>query len=423
MGIKARCFASAESGSVAVVFALLLPVILGMCALGVDLSVWMMQQRKLQTAADAAALSATFDMVNGRSQYQAEDSGTRAAEDNGWVYNSSNTIDFTFSTDSNGRPSVKAALTEKLNTMFGALFTSVEPIAQASATAGEQSGGPYCFLSLDPSASQAIKTSGNVNIDTTCGVADNSNSSTAFYMNGNVDVTVGAVNLVGNYSDVGNVSFNYSSLTTNGRAVTDPYASLSIDSYTSCTPSQQAAGPTKFNGNGTHNISPGVYCGGISLSGNTTLNMAPGTYILDGGSFSGSGNLTITGQNVTIILTNSGGSSYGTYGNISLSGNVSTYLTAPTTGDYAGIVVYQDRDAPASSTGNTLTGNSSTEFTGVFYTPSRSLDYGGNTGFTASNCSKIIAKTITFHGNPSVGDSCSGLGTKDIGNGKVILTE
>ena len=56
------------------------------------------------------------------------------------------------------------------------------------------------------------------------------------------------------------------------------------------------------------------------------------------------GNANLTGSCVTIV---NAGSKYpttgGTYGNITLSGNGSYNLSSPTTGTFAGIVIFQPR--------------------------------------------------------------------------------
>lgn len=54
-----------EDGAVAVVAAMMLPVLLGLGALAVDASVWFMSERDLQTAADAGALAAAYEIANG----------------------------------------------------------------------------------------------------------------------------------------------------------------------------------------------------------------------------------------------------------------------------------------------------------------------------------------------------------------------
>jgi len=53
---------------------------------------------------------------------------------------------------------------------------------------------------------------------------------------------------------------------------------------------------------------PRVYCGGIEATGGATLNLDPGSYILDRGNFAVGSNSTVSGTDVTIILTSRTGS-------------------------------------------------------------------------------------------------------------------
>ncbi len=56
-----RTFAAARRGAVAVIIALVMPVILGSMALGVEVSLWYVQTQRLQTAVDAAAYAAAVE--------------------------------------------------------------------------------------------------------------------------------------------------------------------------------------------------------------------------------------------------------------------------------------------------------------------------------------------------------------------------
>src|SRR5262245_28064474 len=54
-------------GKILVLFALLLPVLLGMAGLTIDGGLLMTSQRSAQNAADAAALAAAYDLMRGKS--------------------------------------------------------------------------------------------------------------------------------------------------------------------------------------------------------------------------------------------------------------------------------------------------------------------------------------------------------------------
>ena len=81
----------------------------------------------------------------------------------------------------------------------------------------------------------------------------------------------------------------------------------------------------------------------------------------------------------------------GTYGSITLSGNGSYNLSPPTTGTYAGIVIFQTRD---NSKALTLSGNAS-GMTGTVYAPAAQLAESGNAALNAA----LIVDTLTISGN------------------------
>ena len=147
------------------------------------------------------------------------------------------------------------------------------------------------------------------------------------------------------------------------------------------------------SGNSSLTISPGTYSS-ITVSGNGKLTMNPGVYVIAGGGFSVSGNGAVTGSGVMIFNTKS---SKGTYGSIVLSGNGAITLTAPTTGTYAGILIFQDR---ANSKALTFSGSAMQGMAGTIYAPAAQLAESGNAQIgTASHPVSIVVDTLSMTGN------------------------
>ena len=246
-----------------------------------------------------------------------------------------------------------------------------------------------CVIALDSSANDAFSISGNANMNlTTCGIAVDSNSSSAFRANGNISLTTTGINVVGGVNQNGNVTINPTP-TTGVTPVSDPFASVPAPTPASCAPNSTINGDTT--------IGPGTYCGGINITGNSNVTFKPGTYILLGGGLSASGNVSLTGSGVTF---------YNTFDNthpfdsISLTGNLTMNLSAPPGGTLAGMLFFEDRNAP---TGNTekFTGNSSSNMTGAMYFPNNEVEYTGNSSTGVQNVA-IVANTVRFIGNASL---------------------
>ena len=62
-----RRFIGDEGGAIAVMFALMLPVLIGFVGLGIDVGMWFQERRNMQTATDAAVVSAAWEQASGAS--------------------------------------------------------------------------------------------------------------------------------------------------------------------------------------------------------------------------------------------------------------------------------------------------------------------------------------------------------------------
>ena len=135
-------------------------------------------------------------------------------------------------------------------------------------------------------------------------------------------------------------------------------------------------------------LSPGIYPGGINTSG--TVTMQPGIYILQGGGLSLQGGASrISGTGVLIFNTTS---SYpatgGTCGPIEFQSN-SFDLTAPTSGTYRGLVLWQDA---ACTLPMSLGGSASGQVVGTIYLPTAAFEMGGSS--TVNLNSAVVTRSI-----------------------------
>jgi hypothetical protein len=223
---------------------------------------------------------------------------------------------------------------------------------------------------LNATASAALSLSGNAGIAIPGILFVDSKSRTALTESGNAKITAASIQVVGGVSTSGNATLSPAA-TTGGTAVPDPLASLTGPSTTGLT----NYGAVSISGNKTQTLNPGIYSS-ISASGNASLTLNPGVYLIEGGGFTVTGNASVSGAGVTIYNTSSNyPSSTGSYGGIALSGNGTFSLTAPTSGPYAGIVIFQ---AHANTRALSLGGNAASGLTGTVYAPSALLYVSGN---------------------------------------------
>ena len=194
-------------------------------------------------------------------------------------------------------------------------------------------------------------------------------------------------------------------LTTHTSPVADPYSRLEVPPYPGCTRTRY-----RLDEQQTETISPGVYCGGIEVAGGATLNLEPGTYILDRGNFVVSGNSTVSGTNVTLILASRTRSDYGA---IDIRAGSTIEVTAPALGAAAGIPgIAIWVDGHASATSDTFDGGRTQNINGAIYLPGRQVEYSGGSP-SATRCSQLIAQAVTFTGNSYFRHDCAGVGLSD----------
>ena len=441
-GLGLRGYFIGIAGSIMPLTALMLPLILGMTGFGVDISVWLSNKRNLQSAADAAAIAAAWEIANNYDeadldeldldedlvgQLEEEEDGEigypqyaalKEAVKNGFESSRGN-MDFRYYSDEDGNQRVTVALEQEEDLYFSiAVFTGDVYTSAAAATVVILPTGDYCLLALDTTAEGAIRSVGSVEIEAEeCGMAVNSNSDEALQLSGSVDITMKDVHIAGDLDVTGgSANFDYESLETDAGRVPDPYADLDVPEYGGCDYRN-----TRIRSSRT--IDPGVYCGGIDIMSSGNIVMNPGVYIMDCGNFSMTGGGTLEGENVSIILSCS--SDVDNTGRIDVSGNPEIDLSAPESGDeMEGVPVYRDRDAPSSNQCNRITGTASVLLDGAVYIPSDCFRIGGNAGADSPDsdpCTRIIAKTIELHGNPNMRNQCDGSAARDIGRISIRL--
>ena len=86
-----------------------------------------------------------------------------------------------------------------------------------------------------------------------------------------------------------------------------------------------------------------------------------------------------------------------------MNGGAQLNLTAPSTGTYAGVLVYQHRNAPL--TNQHINGNSSSRIDGAFYMPSTEITFNGNAGMQVQ-CLRLVGRRVNFSGNANLTNTC-----------------
>jgi Flp pilus assembly protein TadG len=286
---------------------------------------------------------------------------------------------------------VTASVTETQTELFSAVFGNRFLNAGAHATAAiVPTGGGGCIYVMQATGS-SVTNSGNALIDSGCGIYINSNGPSPVTMSGTstIETTGGAkTNIVSSSEGTFSGSATITPAPNLGTsAVLDPFISMPAPSIGSCTYSA----PVVVTSNTT--LPYGTYCGGIITSGTETITLSPGLYIIEGG-ITESGSPTFTGTGVTLYFKTGGivGSGTGTFN-----------LSAPTTGTYQGVVLFEDR---SNSSGITLSGSTGTQVSGLVYMPAGNLTYSGDSG-TSGVVTTLVVNAITFSGTSYINQAAT----------------
>jgi len=380
-------------GNALIIAGAALPIVVGGAGLATDTIQWAMWKRELQRAADSAAFAGVYAKAQDNDGVTAEQ-----AVNNDLTKNNTTGIallsgypQITYPTGSGFTNAVRVELRIQKTLGFSSLFISTAPTITTSATAALVDEGEYCVVGLAPEGS-ALIIGGSADVNMGCGAISNSWDATdSVGVNGNAhNFVADPVAAAGGITAAVNGSPNVLSYQI---PMTDPFAGISteIPSTEPCTNFQQ-----KLD-NQTNTLQPGCY--NNFNPGNGTFTLSPGTYYLNSTDLSLSGHTRLVGEGVTIILTGDDP------GSVSMNGNSSIDLTAPTSGPYANMVLIQAPNAEVGNN-NTINGDNNTLLDGAVYFPSGDVTLTGSST-QAFQCAMMVGYTVEFTGNATVQNDTS----------------
>jgi hypothetical protein len=223
-------------------------------------------------------------------------------------------------------------------------------------------GPPPCILALNRSVEKALLLTGGAQyVAEGCVLHSNSSSSVSLLVDNNAAVKAGG------YCAAGKASVP-TNLTPPARSycepLDDPFRNLPAPLASTCIATNMEVAPKQIV-----TLDPGTYCGGLTIKG--TANLNPGVYIISG-LLTVASQATIKGAGVMFYLT---GASAG----FTLQAGATIDLSAATSGQYGGILFFQDRLANPGFV-NLFAGNSDTKVFGSIYAPTQKVRVAGTSG-------------------------------------------
>lgn len=412
-----------ERASTIVFFALSLPISIGFLALGSEMAFLFYKQRELQKIVDIAAYNGAVELSDSDNQASAEQTAQKDAIFHG--FDASTGVLTVSAPPTSGafqnNNSVEVAITANYPPTFSGIFRADPYTIAVRAVGSFQNDGAACILALHPDASRALTVSGSADIDLIgCSVMSNSIADDSFYQGGNGDISAPCVRAVGGIEESGGVTLTECNEPW-------PYSPAADDPFENV-PAPPVNGPCLNvptggggggkgkggggGGGGTIDVPTGRYCNGFNLSGD--YHLLPGVHIVDGGIFRINAGANVTGDDVTIYLTDDA--------DLAWNGNAYIELNAPTVGTYQGLLLFADRD-PNDTNELLFNGTADSALVGALYAPGREISMLGD--FNGSNgCTQLVASTITLSGNNSFSANCTGINVGNIATaGRTRLVE
>ncbi|MCO0614565.1 pilus assembly protein [Lutimaribacter sp. EGI FJ00015] len=284
-------FIKDQDGVVAVIFALLLPVIIGAIVLGVETGLWLMHRAKLQHIADTAAYSAAIRYSSGATEAQALATANAVADQAGFDAVLGDVVMTLPDTDR-----LSVTVTRNQGRMFSAIFLDEDVVIRAQATAQFGEAGPplraTCMQSLNNGwfSSEAFElgAQSSLTLPDFCDVRVNSTDRRAFSMVGGTTLTAGCLQVAGGARINGTLNLAQCAAeeTETGVDYPDPFVSLPEPAAVgTCQPRDVGTrnGVTRLTPTEPHPSGERVmrFCNGLELSG--TVIFDPGLYIIEGG--------------------------------------------------------------------------------------------------------------------------------------------
>jgi Flp pilus assembly protein TadG len=390
---------SSERGNVLIVGAATMPLLLGAVALSVDSVNLTLARRQLQRTADSGALAGAYAIV------QNQTVATAVSRD--LLLNKDHTLKTTTvqnaptaGSHAGDTSAVRVILEANRATPFMAIFNDRTPTIRVEATAAVIFNGKFCMVSLEEGNATGITFTGSSTIDLGCGVATNSRATAAVACGGSTRVVASPIAAMGGVPTCSGYTTGTKLMPYSAKQA-DPFAGLPLPDISGMDCTQQI----KIQPNDPLTTKqPGCYKD-MDIKGK--VNLAPGTYYINGatGGFSAGSQAVISGTGVTLIFTSKTPTISSTIATISsINGGAQLNLSAPKTGTYGGVLMYQD---PRATIGNTIqiNGNSATSYEGGFYFPKAYMTFNGTTGMN-TQCLQLVARRLSFSGNSSVTNTC-----------------
>jgi Flp pilus assembly protein TadG len=391
-------------GSIAILAAVTMPVMLMAAGMGIEVTNWTVVSLELQRTADVAAIAGALEYALGTDAQRSAITAASLAEINGvagapsrtWTVVNQTltdnliTVQIGAGVQNNKNIGVKVTVAQVVPLYLTKIMSSSSSVTiSASAWSEVQASVQPCIVALN-AAGHGVTGQGNPQLTLTgCAVRSNASISTG----GSGSMSAPAFYSGGSISGSGITGTLYP----NSGTISDPYAQYAPVQNALAQLLPNSGTPFNDSPKSKRTLSPGTYSA-WPIQGTVTL--LPGIYYVNGNISLGD-QAAVSGIGVTIV----------TSGAFSMNGGAALTISAATTigsinGAIPGMVFASNSPQSAS-----FNGNSSPLMTGVVYSPNSDVTFGGTAQGGTSGCLEVIASSVTLQGNSSMASNCTDYGT------------
>jgi len=361
--------------------------LIGFGALATDVGRWYGEQRTAQAIVDSAAIAAALEIGRDHDEATAILAARADAERNGFE-TSYGTLSLAIPASSgpfkDQDGTIEAVVQMNVQGFLSAVFFGDE-ISVTARDVARTIRGATCVWVMDTSAKSALVYSGMADVVLNCGISVKSNHAQAITRTGtNACFAATEIAVVGGVNGECITPTPVSGVP--AETINDPLSYLPPPSYEDCDYASEIIGDVAV-------MSPGVYCGNITLNSSADVTMEPGIYVFDDANFKVNAGGILNGNGVMLYTTQNGG-------RIVFNGGSAVDLSAPTSGPYTGILIYADRNGDP-KTRHLLAGGATMQLDGTVYAPTQQIDFAGGSS-SESVSAMIIGRTVGFVGNSEV---------------------
>lgn len=373
-------------GGVALVFALVLPVLLLVVGSGIDFAQATMQRQRLQDIVDNAALAAARELGLADARRENVSAAVEAMVKNMLAINGSRGELSALSVSVASEPlEVAVRASQPTQPYFGAAFGML-PLEFEVVSVARVVGRPnICVLGLDLQASGTIDLQRQARVTgQNCAVFSNSRHANGIKSKNSAALTASFICSAGG-RDGGPGNFQPTPVT-DCPTFDDPLAGRPEPALGAC------KGPPAAITSSTA-LQPGTYCGGLVVKTGADVLLEPGIYVIRDGPLVVEDGSRLSGQGVGFFLSGSGAV-------ILFARGSSIDLAAATGGPMAGLLLFKGRSQPTTGLHQILS-DDARNLLGTIYLSRGRLHVDANAPVADKSAyTAIVARMLTLYGGP-----------------------